>query len=363
MAKHQVFLVHGMGDFQHDWSLGIQKLMRDAYAQYAVTGTIGWDADFQFVELNYSDIFEEIRQQWRENAEAASQALIASGLASAGARQLVNLANGATGDDFFRTHVLDVVLYRFFKPVAERVQQAVRKQILERLNAFPQNDTPPWSILAHSLGTSVTNDTLHAMFTQVVDGQLLGDRFKPDFVFMVANVSRVLWSKGGNFFASAVRPHSLETRGMCFKYCSYNHPLDPFPRVQRFNPPPADWFPPGGDPKSLYEFFEMKQDDIQDINVHGLSHYLSHPSVHASIFRTLWSSPQLIGDAEIAAAYKSWRKNTLTAAKRTQAIKLLKDYAVTGSADWTQIVDSIMRFRTDVLERGGSTQDGEIVHA
>ena len=121
MSKHQIFLVHGIGNFQQDWSLDVQKLMRDAYAQYAVTGTMGWDSDFQFVEINYNDIFEEIREQWRENAEAASQALIGSGLASTSAKQLVNLANGATGDDFFRTHVLDVVLYRFFKPVAERV--------------------------------------------------------------------------------------------------------------------------------------------------------------------------------------------------------------------------------------------------
>jgi hypothetical protein len=362
MARHQLFLVHGIGDFHKDWSLSIQKLLRDAYAQYAIPASLAWEADFQLVEITYNDIFDEIREAWRQNAEAASQALVASGLGLSSAKQLVEAANGATGDDFFRTHILDVVLYRFFKPITERVGQSVRKQILERLNAFPSNETPSWSILGHSLGSAVVHDTLHAMFTQLVDGRLLGDRFKPDFVFMVANVSRVLWGKGGDFFASEVRPHSLESRGMCFKYCNYDHVLDPFTKVERFHPPPAEWFPPGGDVKALYEYVQLAIEDIQDVNVDGLAHYLSHPDVHVSLFRTLlW--PTAITKDELDAARAAWRRDALNAAKRKAVATLLTEFKVTGVADWMDIVDSIVRYRQLVLERGGDARNGETAHA
>ena len=34
MARHQVFIVHGMGDFKKDWSEKIQQVIKDNYATY-----------------------------------------------------------------------------------------------------------------------------------------------------------------------------------------------------------------------------------------------------------------------------------------------------------------------------------------
>ena len=289
MAKHQLFLVHGMGTYAKDWSLDARQALVDAYNSYALSKSMGLAAQIDFVEINYNDIFDEIRAQWKENATEAAGALSAVGLASQAASRLVELANAASGDDFLRTHVLDVVMYRFMKQISERITNAVRLQILNRLAAFPQDNQPSWSILGHSLGTAVVNDTLQAMFTQTAGGSMLGDRAKPDFVFMVANVSKLLWNKGGDYYSSVVRPHTVDSLGICWKYCSFAHELDPFPMVDPFNPPAA-WFPAGTNTAQRPIFLsdvEIPARDIQDINVHGLTHYLSHPLVNSEIINTL----------------------------------------------------------------------------
>jgi hypothetical protein len=97
---------------------------------------------------------------------------------------------------------------------------------------------------------------------------------KPDFVFMVANVGKLLWNKGGDFYSSVVRPHTVDSLGVCWKYCSFVHELDPFPMVDRFNPP-ASWFPEGTTPAQRPTFLfegEIPARDVQDVNVHGLTH-------------------------------------------------------------------------------------------
>jgi hypothetical protein len=358
MARHQVFIVHGMGDFNKEWSLDAQKTLASAFNQYTLVKQHGLTNQFEFVEINYNDIFEEIRAQWKTNASAASTALAATGLASSAINSLVNLANGATGNDFWRTHVLDVVLYRFMKPISERVTQAVRLQILDRLKTFPQNDSPSWSVIAHSLGTSIVNDTLHAMFSQPVDGVLLGDRFKPDFIFMVANVAKLLWSRGGDFYSSRVRPHTVDTLGMCWRYCNFHHALDPVPRVDKFDPP-AHWFPEGIQPSQRSAFYsdvQIDATDIQDINVHGLNHYLGHPLVNSVIINTL-AGFEAVLPTEVNAALVKWRKDRETG----PAAKKIKDTLsalLMSNPEWARIIEMLVAFRGVVLS-DSTLPDGE----
>lgn len=358
MAKHQVFIVHGMGDYNKDWSLDAQKTLNDAFAQYPLVKQFGLTGQFEFVEITYNHIFEEIRAQWQANATAASVALTAAGLATSAASRLVELANGASGDDFWRTHVLDVVLYRFMKPISERINQWLRREILTRLAAFPQNDQPSWSVVGHSLGSSVVNDTLHAMFTQPVDGVLLGDRFKPDFVFMVANVAKLLWNRGGDFYSSKVRPHTVDSLGMCWRYCNFRHELDPFPQVDRFKPP-LHWFPEGFGPEQRATFYadiEIEASDTRDINVHGLNHYLSHPAVNSVLINTLVGF-EAVRASNVNAALKEWRTKKLSGAALTAAKAELKPLSA-NAQNWLQIIEMLLELRGLVIDQS-TLRDGE----
>lgn len=342
MAKHQIFLVHGMGSFQQGWSDPVKQQLLDIFSNYENAKELGDDIDF--VEITYNNIFEDWRQQWKEDATAAAAAATQLGLDGGIANQLISLAKAPTGDSFFQTHVFDVVMYRYFPQASQAASQSVRKQILGRLNSFPQNDLPHWSVIAHSLGTAVTNDTLHAMFTQPVDGALLSDYFRPYYLFMVANVSKILWNKRGDFYASEVYPHDSDTKGMCYKYGNYHHELDFIARADPFNPP-ADRFPP-----HLYDDVKIDAADIQEWNVHDLSHYLSHPAVHASIIRTLrplW--PDIISAQEYSQALAKWRAGSLRNTALAKAQQKLEDYLTGNLSDWTNLIQQLIKYRSAVM--------------
>jgi hypothetical protein len=359
MSKHQVFLIHGMGKFDAGWSGALKEEIRKSFGAYKKLDASGFVDSIDFVEIVYDDIFEEWRKMWKDDAAAAADALTKLNSSSASvAKRLVELAQAPTGDSFFQTHVLDVALYRYMKQFREQVNQTLCKKILERLNAFPGGQVPQWSAIAHSLGTSVLHNTLQEMFTQPVDGVLLGDAYMPAYLFMVANVSKVLWSLGGDFYSSVVRPHPAETKGLCWKYGNFRHMLDPFPAVDPFDPPDR-WFPEHYDPDRLYANVELPKDDIQDLNVHGLSHYWSHPLVHVEIINTLTDDPMLIEDQEVKAALKKWRDDRVSPAKLKAYQAQLKQYLGLDTSKWEGVVEAIVKFRAAVLENGLDPREGE----
>lgn len=362
MPNSQLFIIHGMGDYEKDWSLTIQRSIRDTFNSdfYKKVKALGFIEGFDLVEVTYDDVFEDWRRQWKEDAGAAAAAATSLGLDGGIAELLIELAQAPDGDDFFRTHVLDVVMYRFLRPLREEVRQKVRERILARLQAFPIGQLPSWSAIGHSLGTSVLHDSLHAMFTEPVDGMLLGDAYMPEYLFMIANVGKVLWSSGGDFYASKVRPHVLATKGICWKYCNFDHQLDPFTHVDRFDPP-AEWFPAEVDKKRVYASVKLENDHVQHWNVHALSHYWSHPRVHCEIIRTLLDNPKIISATEQAKAVKAWEDSALEGAAKAKLQAELKGLQAKAKAGWAGLVKSLAAFRKRVIELGLYKPDGETV--
>jgi hypothetical protein len=215
MSKHQIFLVHGMGNFEAGWSEVVRKRLLDALAEYPTLHDAGFADGLEFKEILYNDSFEAWRTQWREDANAATNALTAVGASSEAVKGLVAAAGAPGGGGFIATHVLDVVAFRFLMPIAQTVCRAVQTQILGHLKAFPANDIPRYSIIAHSLGTSVIYETYQQMLTQVIDGSLLTPAFRPDNVFMVANTGKLLWNRGGGTAYPACCHQTSSTTAVC----------------------------------------------------------------------------------------------------------------------------------------------------
>ncbi len=347
MAKHIVFLVHGMGNFEKDWSISIRKQIKDAFQSYKRVAEQGAIADFDFVEITYNQVFESWRKQWREDADAAASAATALGLNGGMASKLVALAKAPTGDSFLQTHLVDVAMFWGLTQVSEEVCQQVRLQILSVLKSSPQNDIPKWSVIAHSLGTAVTTETLHKMFTHSVDGVPLPDVFRPEYIFAVANVSKLLWNKGGDFYGNEVRPHVLGTQGMCWKFGNFHHALDPFCHLDPFSPPDY-WFPAHVDRSRVYDDVELDAKDIQNINVHDFGHYLSHPDVHVPIISTLLNWPELIEPGEKQEALKKWRKARLSEVALGKAKKQLGSYVQDKATPLKDALGKLQTFLEDV---------------
>jgi hypothetical protein len=355
MSKHLIFMVHGMGTYKKNWSREFFDQLRKSYKTFDALSFDDFDDLFEPAEILYDDIFEELRAGWKNKADAVLKALTDNGFEQSAANKLAAIASEAEGDDFLRTHVLDVILYRFMPADAERLRNRVMKDIQLKLNSYPAPDIPKYSIIAHSLGTAVIGEAMHEWMT---DGGWRGtpfaSRFRPQNIFMVANVSRALWSLGGQYYRNEVRPFPLEVQGACGYYASYAHPLDPFTHVKPFDPPPDAWYFAGVERPKVYGCPPIAVDDVCKLNVHALDHYLAHPFVHADIFRHLRQSTTLVSEAELQARLADYYKTTLFGQKLVDARKSLTAFTLSDTESWSGILDGISRFRAMVVAAEGA---------
>lgn len=282
MGKHILFLIHGMGGTQPGWSQEIQQLIRERYDEYPkLRRLVPFDDNFTFSEINYNGLFDERRSAWKHNAQAVLATLAHNGLDGDAVNLLMGYAAETGRDAFLTTHVLDVILYRFIPQLAEQVRTSVERQILATLTTQPEHDTLEWSIIAHSLGTAVAHDTLHAMYSG--SGALPASITRPQVVAMLANVSRIL-ATDSDVYRSGVAPCIEAGKGVCGYFLNARHAWDPIPVPRQFRPA-ADW--PDAATAREQRFQDLLIDAIEQKNVHDFAHYLKNPRVHIALFRAL----------------------------------------------------------------------------
>jgi hypothetical protein len=181
----------------------------------------------------------------------------------------------------------------------------VANQILKVIMAdLKKSQESRWGVVAHSLGTAVVHDALHALWTtQFADGSRVDPAdVKAAFVMMVANVGRVL-ETDVDVLTSVVQPGkpSNPTRG-CLNFVTVRHALDPFTIPQMFDP--QAW--PDAATVEQGRYQSIRINHFHDPNVHALSHYLSHPAVHIPLMRLLADQKSVISAAEERTALKQF---------------------------------------------------------
>lgn len=307
MGKHMLFLVHGVGDTKPGWSKDVQQLIRELYDKYnPLSLLVPFDQNFAFQEIYYNDKFDERREAWKKHAEEVLQVIVKGGLDANAAKLLASYSAEPGRDNFLNTHVLDVILYRFIPQIAEQVRNAVCLQILKTLSTQPQADTLCWSVIAHSLGTAVTHDTLHAMYTQPgTAGALPPSVTRCKVLAMLANVSRML-ETGAEVYTSVVRPNVDPASGVCDYFINACHEWDPIPVPKQFRPP-DDWLNVETRHDNRYQSLFINAIESED--VHDLKHYLKNPKIHIPLFRALtWQG--IIDDATFVAASAQYEAST-----------------------------------------------------
>ncbi|MBC54234.1 MAG: hypothetical protein CMQ34_10425 [Gammaproteobacteria bacterium] len=319
MSKHLVFLIHGMGAYKKDWSTDAQATLKKAYDAYPTLAKVKFNEAYSFQEITYDDKFERIRDAWDSESNGIKERLIAMGVSSGLIQTLTRLAQSGTGGGFFRTHVLDVIFYRFFPTVRDPVRMHVAKSIADSLNKHRSTSTGPikWSIIGHSLGTAVTHDTLHLMFAKSATADIppLSVRdFSLHTYLACANVSRVL-SKGNEIpvYTSRVRPAMTPSRDAVMRYFlnAWNM-FDPFTRPSRFEPA-HDWLDSATQAARHARFQDIKTTEIRQTNVHALEHYLENPAVHIPFFRATCDNLSIISKGEETKAQQAYRKAVIAA--------------------------------------------------
>lgn len=335
--SHLVFLVHGMGVHKQSWSTDYVDAIAAAYDQYPSLKGLPLKELFRFVPISYDEIFRELVGNWSDAAE-----LIASASTETGApvSKLTDWLKGADKLDgnFKWTHAADVLLYRGFSLVRERVCAHVAAQLVKAIKQHITDEgISRWSVIAHSLGTSVIHDTLARLWdpkASMPGGIAFSTgNEQAQLIAMIANVSRVLETDPYDVYESSVKPgrNAQPDRG-CNYYLTVRHVYDPFTIPSMFRP--QMW------PDELtllakparYVYSEV--DHIHQWNVHDFGHYLKHPRVHVPLFRRLTDEMQ-ITDAEFEEALQRFR--TFGPLEDQAAVRIrqkLEDLLPAQSSDW-----------------------------
>ena len=283
-ADHTVLLIHGMGKPDDKMFGEWEKLLKGVYER-CNPGAYPFNDVFNVVPVLYDDVFEDLRKQWAEQIDGIFSQISALPDGCVTKDDLKTV----TEDSFFTTHLMDVLLYRFVSPMAERVRARVAKSILEAI----VKKTPSGgkvSIIAHSLGTSVVHDALNALANSKIQdpddpGATLGAIGAAQFhaIIQLANVSRTLETKW-DAYEPVVRPGVGAADAVATRMLSASHKWDPLVSLRRFQP--AEGWPDVQTSKKG-RFTLVESGTIQHWNVHAFEHYVNDPFVHVPMFRHL----------------------------------------------------------------------------
>ena len=294
MRKHVLFFVHGMGSYtnasgsaNHSWSKAAAKTLKEQYNKYAILKLTPFDSRFDVVHINYDTEFHKLLKRWDDEGNT----ILASGDASGPevTRLLGWLQGGSKLDDNFAwTHVSDVILYKFFSLVRQRIKIHVANQFRQALSPNADGAVTSWSVIAHSLGTIVTHDVLHALDSTTPNqaGVSILDSMVPsaNVVAMIANVTRIM-ENDVDVYESLVAPSSMvKMQSACFSYLSCNNQFDPFVISEPFDP---GGHTPWDVARANETFLDIETENVHEMNVHSIDNYLINPAVHIPLLERL----------------------------------------------------------------------------
>lgn len=299
MVKHTLFLVHGMGRHAGtEWSDEVWNKLVECSKRYPHFQANDLADYAEAVPVGYDEFIRRALERWDDQATTFRDFALANELRQADG---LDWLTGVSADDagFLLSHVADVVIYRFFRHEAGRIQDVVKERIFDEVARKQGNDAnAKFSLMAHSLGTSVAHDAL----AELGRADRIGDRvntfgtanFRFHSIHMLANVSRLLQTEP-KAYESVVRPGSASTqKRYCARMYCHRHELDPFTKPRPFEP--VTW-------GRAFRLEDVRH--YRGWNVHGWLHYLDHPRVHVPLLKSITKSTAVTPkqEREAVAAY------------------------------------------------------------
>ncbi len=290
--SHTLFIVHGIGAHDDNWADGIQALLQEKYA--GIPSEAGQSlGDFvTFKAVRYDQIFDKaLARMAQKNAEISS-AVSALNLTDTFFGKFSELVGKLGGENFFTTHALDVFFYRY-TPLRGYVQALLAAEFLDALKPT-RVENIDWSIICHSMGTSVVHDTLHNLFTtKFKDSAGVEMQLNPSNQFIklyaaLANVSHLLEVKRAPAYRSLVRPRqageSADGKGIIQNFINARHRFDPIALIRAFQPV-QHWY----QTHATRGFHNIELKAVYQADVHAFEHYLSNPKVYYPLLKMITS--------------------------------------------------------------------------
>ena len=367
MANHTIFLLHGMGKYGTVGADGIYKpdtdgwfkqaeaALKGAYDDHIKAGIGGgakFEDQFEVVGINYDSWFEIYRFAWAKQAKEWTK--IQEGWAGLGLPgdwldKIGKFLSGADKDDFGWTHALDVVLY-VHRLIRDAAVSGVISDIANKLEKTPTT----WSMIGHSLGTSVMHDTFAGVAARVGQKSVM----PPRLVCSVANVARALTNSDVDAYGDFLAPGAEGFRPRA--YLNFNHALDFIAQIDPFDPRSGAW----ASNHSYYNYSKLSQyyidpgaldwkgvsvtDAIKTLLPHGFGHYMMQPEVTAILWPKLLNlSPghtfQKIS-SEVAEANRQKRDKDVQEALQKHVEGLLKGLSPDQEKVASVVIKAIIAF-------------------
>jgi hypothetical protein len=274
VARHTLFIVHGMGRHPDGWSKDPWTKLKEVSKRYRFFQDQNLEDLVEPIPITYDNHIVAALRRWEQLGSEFATFAKQNELRIAGS---LDWLEGIGADDsFLLSNVADVLIYHLFKLEQGRIQDSVKLQFARRIQQLRDQATAEFSVLAHSLGTSVMHDALAELGSaETIDGKVNTFRagnFSFRSIHTIANVSRLLQSEP-QAYRSIIRPGDRDsTSSYCQRMHSYRHELDPFLLPKPFEP--IGWPP---------EFTSATVRHYHDWNIHGFEHYLENPRVHIPI--------------------------------------------------------------------------------
>ncbi|MFN0058579.1 MAG: hypothetical protein ACKVX7_09010 [Planctomycetota bacterium] len=313
MAKHYVFLIHGMGEHKKgEWHLPWVKQLTELSARYAGFAKTPLDKWVEFVPISYDALIEARLTKWGKDAAKLEGKLGALG---SGAESVFAWLKTASDEEkeFFWSHVADVVLWTLFAQERASIEANVLLQVAKSLETmYGESGAHASTIIAHSLGTAVAHNVVHQLATSGATKQGFGpNEHRWHNLFTIANVSRVIQTMP-KVYESVTRPGpDGDANSACRHFYNVRHELDPFTWPKPF------------DPVGWPSFTKIAIRQVNDWNVHGIDHYFDNPRVHIPLLRAITSWRLITVDEEIAAVSQFDDETSLKSFDLTELSSLL----------------------------------------
>jgi hypothetical protein len=353
MPQHIIFFIHGMGEHDGTWHAAGLNQLKAAFKEYEFPKTMIFDDLFLCVPVVYNDILQRTRESANTDYTRFKLAVLAGiNPAEIAARtvekELDKYASliGAGNNNFIWTHILDVILYRWSNAIRMGIDVSVAEQITR---VTSQNEHRTWSIMAHSLGTSVAHNTINSLhntgFPNAPNGPILPlnpMKSRCNTLAMISNVSRVLQRDDAKVYETQVMPGSSSAGRLCSYYLNARHKLDPLTMPKPFGPdlwPDSATFSTDRYQHIRPSHLHFEADQLP--HAHDFDHYLSNPRVHVPFFRSILGT-NIVPEEEFKLAKARFdseiRSNTLDKAR-----KALESRMSTPTGNWKNLLSAIKR--------------------
>lgn len=308
MAKHVIFLVHGMGVYSKKnssdiwipddtlWHNAQIDILSNLFSNHIeINDGENFSKVFEVVPIHYDQIFTNVLQGWTDRADDIFKTVTGDAL-DMGNKIMGWMKKGNLFNDFFFTHFGDVCLYRYFDHFEQAVLATVQRQMMEKIVISDTGEQPTWSIIGHSLGTKIVHDAVDSLYRDSTIN--IGDEIKPaEVIALIANVCDVLERPNQEVSDSSVYPsNNPSNNSACRHLISTSHKWDFFTQVDPYKPSGGRW----SDAKTSNRFVNVRNFDTIDPDtedwwdVHSLYNYLRHPGIYIPLFMKMLGKPSYI---------------------------------------------------------------------